>query len=132
MPEERQWETKDSGERQKFETGAVRDIQQGKGRFDLLSIYAIQRVAGIYERGAEKYGPRNYEKGIPLSRYIDSALRHLFQFVEGDVSEDHSSAALWNLMALVQTEEMIYRGLLPKELDDLPHYKDREKEEETP
>ena len=29
---------KDSGERRKFETGAVRDISEGKGRFDLLPL----------------------------------------------------------------------------------------------
>jgi hypothetical protein len=126
MSKERQWETKDSGERQEFDTGAVRDIQHGKGRFDLLGVYSIQRLAGVYERGAVKYGPRNYEKGIPLSRYVDSALRHLFQYLEGDRSEDHASQCAWNVMSLIQTEEMIHRGLLPEELDDLPHYKDRE------
>ncbi|MHA1304710.1 MAG: dATP/dGTP diphosphohydrolase domain-containing protein, partial [Candidatus Heimdallarchaeaceae archaeon] len=68
--------TKDSGTRQKFDSGAVRDIQQGKGRFDLLPATAIKMVADVFERGAIKYGDRNWEKGIPLSRYIDSALRH--------------------------------------------------------
>jgi hypothetical protein len=29
---------KDSGERRRFETGAVRDISEGKGRFDLLPL----------------------------------------------------------------------------------------------
>ena len=32
------------------------------------------------------------------------------------------AAAVWNLMALIHTEEMIRRGGLPKELDDLPSY----------
>lgn len=32
---------KDSGERREFETGAVRDIQEGKGRCDLLPFTAI-------------------------------------------------------------------------------------------
>lgn len=32
---------KDSGERRQFETGAVRDIQEGKGRCDLLPIDVI-------------------------------------------------------------------------------------------
>ena len=30
---------KDSGERREFDTGAVRDIQEGKGRCDLLPLY---------------------------------------------------------------------------------------------
>ena len=32
---------KDSGERRKFDTGAVRDIQEGKGRCDLLPLRII-------------------------------------------------------------------------------------------
>lgn len=37
---------KDSGERRQFETGAVRDIQEGKGRCDLLP---LDVVVGMYE-----------------------------------------------------------------------------------
>ena len=38
---------KDSGERREFETGAVRDIQEGKGRCDLLP---LDVVADMFER----------------------------------------------------------------------------------
>jgi hypothetical protein len=119
---ERKFETKDSGKRQEFESGAVRDIQQGKGRFDLISPLALRRLAGVYERGAIKYGDRNYEKGIPLSRFMDSAERHLNDFKEGKRDEDHLAQALWNIASLIHTEEMIYRGLLPEELNDSPNY----------
>ena len=59
---------------------------------------------------------------MPLSRFIDSAKRHLEQFIEGWRDEDHLGQALWNLHSAVHTEEMIHRGLLPDELDDLPCY----------
>ena len=36
--EEEKQTIKDSGERRKFETGAVRDMAEGKGRFDLLPL----------------------------------------------------------------------------------------------
>lgn len=116
------WATKDSGERQEFDTGARRDTQSGKGRYDLLPPLAVRRLAGVYQRGADKYGDRNYEKGIPLTRYIDSALRHTFQLLEGNVDEDHAAQAAWNLLSLIHTQEAIARGLLPLELDDLPDY----------
>ena len=119
MPE---FEMKDSGKRQGWETGAVRDIQDGKGRFDLLSPIAIARLAKIFENGAKKYSSRNWEKGMPLSRFIDSALRHTFQFLEGKKDEDHLMQACWNLAACCHIQEMIERGHLPKELDDLPDY----------
>lgn len=37
-------EIKDSGTRRKFETGAVRDIQEGKGRCDLLPLDVIAEL----------------------------------------------------------------------------------------
>lgn len=113
---------KDSGKRRKFIKGAVRDVVKGKGRFDLISPIALMRLAKHYENGAGKYDDRNWEKGIPLSVYLDSAERHLNRFKEGHCEEDHMTAVAWNAFGLVHTEEMIKRGLLPKELDDLPNY----------
>jgi hypothetical protein len=113
---------KDSGERRQFSTGAVRDIQSGKGRYDLLSPLAIRRIAKHYENGARKYGDRNWEKGIPQNSFIDSAIRHCFNALEGLKDEDHVAAAAWNVIAMLHQEEMVERGLLPKELMNLPSY----------
>lgn len=116
---------KDSGERQNFDTGSVRDTNVGKGRFDLIAPYAMLRVAQHYENGAAKYKARNWELGQPLSRYIDSAQRHLTKVLMGLEDEDHLAAACWNVMAVIETQKRIEIGLLPKELDDLPTtYKD--------
>lgn len=38
---------KDSGERREFESGAVRDIQEGKGRCDLLPLDVVSEILGI-------------------------------------------------------------------------------------
>ena len=35
---------KDTGERRKFETGAVRDIAEGKGRCDLLPLDVVEKI----------------------------------------------------------------------------------------
>jgi len=110
---------KDSGERQEWNTGSVRDTRHGKGRYDLLPVYAIKRLAQHFEHGAVKYGDRNWEKGQPLTRYLDSALRHTFQVLEGETDEDHAAAAMWNMAAFIQTQKWIEDGVLPKELDDL-------------
>jgi hypothetical protein len=110
---------KDSGKRQVFETGARRDIQVGKGRYDLLPCHAIERLAKHFESGARKYSDNNWRRGIPLNRYLDSALRHLFKFMDGQHDEDHAIAAVWNLVALIETQDMIDKGKLPKSLDTL-------------
>jgi hypothetical protein len=114
--------TKDSGERRQFNTGAQRDVVTDKGRYDLISPIMIERLAKLLQRGAEKYNDRNWEKGMPLSVYMDSGMRHLYKFLEGHRDEDHLIAAIWNLQALLHIEEMVNRGMLSKDLLDLPNY----------
>lgn len=49
-------ELKDSGTRREFESGAVRDIAEGKGRCDLLPLGIIGETVGDpYLRGIEAY-----------------------------------------------------------------------------
>lgn len=154
---------KDSGERREFETGAVRDMAEGKGRFDLMPLSEVAKLFGgdrrifriimnlsrmldfdsksfepyatnaIYnfiayckekdveevtfgdiaeymlevairfEEGAKKYGEHNWEKGIPLNSYIDSAMRHLMKHISGMTDERHDRAFIWNLLAYAYT-----------------------------
>ena len=153
----------DSGERREFSSGAVRDIQEGKGRCDLLPLETICNVEddaflmyvefGIrhhavslleairiftrdyfsdeytallelskhYEDGCNKYGERNWEKGIPVHCFIDSAIRHYLKFRRGDTDERHDRAVLWNLYGAMWT--IIHHP----ELNDLP-YNQKEQE----
>jgi hypothetical protein len=85
----------------------------------LIPDLALQRLAVHYWAGARKYEPRNWEKGIPISRYYASALRHLIQWANGDRREDHLAAALFNVMGIIFTEEAVNNGELPKDLGDL-------------
>ena len=96
---------KDSGNRTVFATGSVRDIQEGKGRMDLLPHLAIIEVSKHCEAGAKKYGEHNVDKGIPLHSLCDSAARHLFKFMHGETDENHLVAAAWNLLWAIQTRE---------------------------
>lgn len=115
-------QVQDSGKRQEFNTGSVRDTNEGKARYDLISIIALQRLAMHYANGSKKYGDRNWERGQPLSRYIESLERHLQKAKVGLEDEDHWSAIIWNAMAFIHTNTMINAGILPKELNDLPEY----------
>ena len=109
----------DGGERITYgENMAVREPSTGKGRYDLVSPFAMRRLAEWYELGARKYADRNWEKGIPFSRYIDSAKRHLDKFVMGMEDEDHLAAAAWNIFAIMHHQE-----LGQAELDDMPDRK---------
>ena len=109
----------DSGERSEFDTGAVRDAMQGKGCPSLLPVAALRAASKRFEDGANKYGRNNWQKGIPLSRYVDALYRHLWSYTDGCDAEDHGGAIIWNAMCLVQTKAWIDSGKLPPELNDL-------------
>lgn len=119
-------EVEDSGRRQEFPTGSVRDTREGKGRYDLISMIALERLAKHYENGAKKYGDHNWEKGQPLSRYLDSTIRHVVKYMLGSRVEDHMAAVAWNAFAFIHTEQLIKDGKLPKELDDCHFIKESE------
>lgn len=95
-------EIKDSGTRREFETGAVRDMSEGKGRMDLLPWAAIMEVAIHCENGAKKYGEHNVDKGLPTHSFCDSALRHIAKYLDGWDDEPHLLAAAWNLLWAIQ------------------------------
>ena len=139
---------KDSGKRREFSTGAVRDIQEGNGRCDLLpldicgdylecvelvrisefvetmdegllyealdafkertqkwktSYGMILEVAKHFEEGAKKYGENNWQKGLPLNCYIDSAVRHFLKYCDGWDDEPHDRAFVWNILCGIWT-----------------------------
>lgn len=96
---------KDSGERTSFNTGAVRDMHEGKGDMLSLPMMALLRLSRHYEEGAKKYGRFNYLKGIPLSSFLDSTLRHLAKYIAGWDDEDHLAAAAFNILGALQMEE---------------------------
>lgn len=101
----KEFKVKDSGKRQKFDSGAVRDTDEGKPRFDLISPFALKRVASHLAKGAKKYEERNWEKGISISRCYASMLRHAFAYGMGENDEDHLSAVCFNAMAIIHFEE---------------------------
>lgn len=95
------FETKDSGKRQEFATGMVRDITEGKARYDLVYMPLLKRWAELMGRGAVKYGEKNWEKASTqeeLDRFKQSAIRHFFQWFNGEnPEEDHAAAVLFNI-----------------------------------
>lgn len=99
------YKVKDSWQREAFDTWAVRDTDEWKPRFDLISPYALNRLAHHMRKWAEKYGERNWEKGIPTDRCYASALRHLMKRAIWCREEDHLSAVLFNIMAIIHFEE---------------------------
>lgn len=106
--------------KRQFATGSQRDNRDGKGRFDLLPPRAMLLLAKLFEKGAENYGDRNWEKGQDLGSYFDSGLRHVFEYMAGHTNEDHLVSAAWNFMAAIETRERIREGILGSDLENIP------------
>ena len=56
----------------------------------------LQDLAIHFQKGAEHYGERNCQKGIPLWSFKDSAMRHAAQTFEGKEDEPHKISVIWN------------------------------------
>jgi hypothetical protein len=120
-----EYETKDSGVREEYDSGMQRDTQAGKPRFDLIipaevpyEEQLLTRWAALMARGAAHYGDRNWEKGngqAELERARASALRHFMQWFTGETDEDHAAATLFNIQAVEY-----FAGRLEKDELDTP------------
>ncbi len=115
----------DSGERREFKSGAVRDRGGFKPRPDLISPHANLREGAWLAKGAEKYGVRNYEKGIPISECLASLNRHLEAYKLGSQEEDHMAAIRTNAGFILHYEEEIKAGRMDPAIDDMPKYASR-------
>jgi len=111
---------KDSNDRQEFPSGAVRDTQTLKGRFDLLPHVAVLRCAQILEMGAEKYAERNWEKGMPVSRCLNSGIRHALKAANGFTDEPHLALAAVNFLFAIEIAERAAIGVVSPDFLDIP------------
>lgn len=110
-----EWVTKDSGQRASYDSGMVRDTQEGKARFDLVIPEALSyeqtmlyRWAALLARGADKYSDRNWEKAAgkeELDRAKASAFRHFMQWFCGETDEDHAAATYFNIQLAEYTKQ---------------------------
>lgn len=92
---------KDSGERESYAGGMVRDTDKGKIDYSLVfDGPMLKRWAEHLTKGAQKYEPRNWMKGRGnkvYDRAIESAARHFVQWMRGEKDEDHAAAAFFNI-----------------------------------
>lgn len=93
-------------------------FNQGKLRYDLVPPSAMKALAEVFTHGAEKYAPRNWEKGLDWESVCASAMRHLEAFRAGEDFDEsgllHIKHVLTNVAFLVE-----YYGSHP-ELDNRP------------
>lgn len=86
-----------------YSTGAVRSYLGP--RYDLVPSAGVRRVAEAMAHGASKYGENNWMKGMPLRFLLNHAMAHIYNFLEGDRSEDHLGHAAANLLMACHSYE---------------------------
>ena len=73
---------KDSGNRREYESGAVRDIQEGKGRCDLMPLDVVAGFLGPGGHQAAKVIERIYR--YQTTHYADDLRDVVTDFMKGD------------------------------------------------
>lgn len=100
---------KDSGKREEYTSGMVRDTDEGKTQWALIADGPMLRRWAVHlTKGAVKYAKRNWMKacGRPeYERFRESAYRHFMQWYYGDRDEDHAAAVFFNINGAEFIEE---------------------------
>ena len=78
-------------------------VLQFSTEFDNSVYTMLLEVSIHFEQGAQKYGENNWQKGIPVHCYIDSAIRHYLKYKRGDDDERHDRAFVWNVLCAIWT-----------------------------
>ena len=101
MTEEGKFVIKDSGKREEYTSGMVRDVSGDKTDYTLiLDGPMFERWAIHLTKGAKKYAKRNWMKAAgdaEYERFKESALRHFIQWFRGERDEDHAAAVFFNM-----------------------------------
>ena len=104
-----EFKIKDSGKREEFASGMVRDVTGDKTDYTLiLDGPMFERWAVHLTKGAKKYAKRNWMKASgneEYERFKESALRHFIQWFRGERDEDHAAAVFFNINGAEYLEE---------------------------
>jgi len=101
-------------------TGEGLRYNEGKLRYDLVPNYAQEQYVRVLTKGATKYAPRNWEKGMAWSKVLASLKRHVAALERGEdrdpeTGELHSAHVMCNAAFLTEYYRIYPQG------DDRPH-----------
>lgn len=75
----------------------------GKPKWSLIDFNSLEGVTYVLEFGVKKYGLNNWKKGLKTIDCCESALRHIFKFINNEDLDSesglhHVDHAITNLM----------------------------------
>jgi integrase len=78
---------------------------EGKPQWHLVHFPSLIPLVKVLEYGAQKYAPNNWKKGAPREQYLDCAMRHLAELMEGKEMDEESKQ---HHMGHVMANAMMY------------------------
>jgi len=77
----------------------ARKDDAAKPRMDLIPPEALFAMADVLTHGAERYGDRNWERGMDRGRIVAALLRHLTAWMAGeDTDPDSGMPHSWHVL----------------------------------
>ena len=93
-----------------------------KNRLTLIPAPVLWELGELFTWGCQKYGARNWEKGLPYTKTADALLRHLLRWLAGKNRDSesgmlHLTHVVWNAVVLLHFALHPYKY---KSFDDRP------------
>lgn len=112
------FEIKDSGKREEFSSGMVRDTGDKPRYLRIFTGPMAQRWAEHLHKGSKKYP--DVSPGVPnwtlaageaeLQRFKESALDHMVKWLQGLTDEDHGAGVFFNINGAEYVKEKLSRS----------------------
>lgn len=111
-----------SSKEKKADNGGLR-FDTGKNQLELIPPEWVWALGDVLTRGAAKYAPRNWERGMAWSKMIGCSLRHIYKFAMGERYDPetgchHLAMGAWNLLSLMTYD---LRGIGENDLPSIEH-----------
>jgi len=90
----------------KTKTGMIREEKDNKLNFlSYFTTAGLTRYAKHMKIGEIKHGRSNWKLGsYPKEEYLESTMRHLMLLADGDTTEDHASAVIFNMFGYMHED----------------------------
>jgi len=65
-------------------------FNEGKPAYSLIDLESLEPMAKVLEYGATKYSKDNWKQGMPITKILDSMLRHIAALRNGNLNDSES------------------------------------------
>ncbi len=93
-------------------------FNEGKRRWSLIDHRVLESLVDVMAIGEKKYGPKNYQLGMPIVEIMDSLQRHLVEFRDHKIDHDKETKIHHAAHILSNAYILMYNVLFHPEMDN--------------